>query len=111
VLGNSDGHENVTASNRLEHDLLGEREVPADAYWGIHTLRALENFPISAQKIGSYPDLVRSLAFVKHAAALANRELGLLDSERCAAIVGACQEIADGKLHDQFVVDVIQGGA
>ena len=101
----------MAASYRREHDLLGERDVPADAYWGVHTLRALENFPISGQTIGSYPDLVRALALVKQAAAQANRELGLLDAERCGAIVAACQEIAAGRLHDQFVVDVIQGGA
>jgi aspartate ammonia-lyase len=101
----------MTAPYRREHDLLGERDVPAGVYWGVHTLRALENFPISGQTIGSYPDLVRALALVKHSAAQANCELGLLDAERCSAIIAACQEIAAGKLHDQFVVDVIQGGA
>ena len=101
----------MAVSYRREHDLLGERDVPADVYWGVHTLRALENFPISGQTIGSYPDLVRALALVKQAAAQANRELGLLDAERCGAIVAACREIAAGRLHDQFVVDVIQGGA
>jgi aspartate ammonia-lyase len=101
----------MTAPYRREHDLLGERDVSADVYWGVHTLRALENFPISGQRIGSYPDLVRALALVKHAAAQANYELGLLDAERCSAIIAACQEIAAGRLHDQFVVDVIQGGA
>jgi aspartate ammonia-lyase len=101
----------MAAFYRREHDLLGERDVPADAYWGVHTLRALQNFPISGQTIGSYPDLVRALALVKQAAAQANRELGLLDAERCGAIMAACQEIAAGRLHDQFVVDVIQGGA
>jgi aspartate ammonia-lyase len=98
-------------TTRIEHDLLGEREVPADAYWGIHTLRARENFPISGTLIGAFPDLVHSLALVKHAAALANRDLGELDAAQAQAIVTACQEIADGALHDQFVVDVIQGGA
>ncbi len=101
----------MATPTRLELDLLGEREIPVDAYWGIHTLRALENFPISDQPIGSYADLVRALALVKQAAALANRELGLLDAPCCNAIVAACQEIAGGALHDQFVVDVIQGGA
>jgi aspartate ammonia-lyase len=96
---------------RLEHDLLGERKVPAQAYWGIHTLRALENYPITGQPIGSYQQLVRALALVKHAAAKANCDLGLLDEARCQAIVQACEEIAAGSLHDQFVVDVIQGGA
>jgi aspartate ammonia-lyase len=101
----------VSDLKRVEHDLLGEREIPADAYWGIHTLRAVENYPISAQTIGSYADLIHALALVKQAAALANRDLGLLEASRCDAIVTACQEIAAGRLHDQFVVDVIQGGA
>src|SRR5574340_10259 len=98
-------------NTRIEHDLLGELKVPARAYWGIHTLRALENYPITGKTIGSYPELVRALALVKQAAALANCELGLLDSARCHAIAAACVEIAGGALHDHFVVDVIQGGA
>ncbi|HEX5393995.1 MAG TPA: aspartate ammonia-lyase [Rhodocyclaceae bacterium] len=101
----------MTATTRLEHDLIGEEPVPADAYWGIHTLRAIENYPISGKAIGSYSELVRALALVKQAAALAHKELGQLDATRADAIVAACQEIAGGKLHDQFVVDVIQGGA
>ncbi|MBI2311727.1 MAG: aspartate ammonia-lyase [Betaproteobacteria bacterium] len=96
---------------RQEHDLLGERPVPAAAYYGVHTLRAMENFPITGTPISIYPDLVRALACVKQAAALANHELGLLDAERTGAIVRACEEIRAGKLHQQFVVDVIQGGA
>src|SRR6266540_1460141 len=96
---------------RIEHDLLGEREVPADAYYGVHTLRALENFPISKIPISTYPNLVKALACVKQACALANHELGLLDDQKTKAIVDACVEIIDGKLSDQFVVDVIQGGA
>jgi len=96
---------------RIEHDLLGEREVPADVYYGVHTLRALENFPISKIPISTYPNLVKALAYVKQACALANHELGLLDDKKTNAIVNACKEIIDGKLNDQFVVDVIQGGA
>ncbi|MEN9357868.1 MAG: aspartate ammonia-lyase, partial [Pseudomonadota bacterium] len=96
---------------RIEHDLLGERVIPAEAYWGIHTLRALENFPISGQPISIYPDLIRALALVKEAATLANRDLGELDEVLAEAIIAACREIAGGALHDQFVVDVIQGGA
>jgi aspartate ammonia-lyase len=96
---------------RTEHDLLGERQVPTDAYWGIHTLRAVENFPITGRTIGQDPHLVRALADVKQAATLANRELGVLDAQRADAIVAACREIADGALHEQFVVDVVQGGA
>jgi aspartate ammonia-lyase len=96
---------------RREHDLLGERDVPADVYWGIHTLRALENFPISGQPIGDYQELIRALACVKKAAAVANCELGILDAERCGAIARACDELIEGKWRDQFPVDVIQGGA
>jgi len=98
-------------TTRTEHDLLGDREVPADAYWGVHTLRAVENFPISGVRIGQYPSLIAALADIKHAAALANGELGLLDARRVEAIARACGEIRGGALHDQFVVDVIQGGA
>ncbi|MEJ8308368.1 aspartate ammonia-lyase [Agrobacterium larrymoorei] len=96
---------------RQERDLLGSKDVPADAYWGVHTQRAAENFQISGTTIGRYPYLIRGLTFVKEAAALANHELGLLDHERLDAIVKACREIRNGDLHDQFVVDVIQGGA
>jgi len=98
-------------STRTEHDLLGEREIPSDAYWGIHTLRALENFPISGVPISLHPEFVHALVCVKQAAALANRDLGILDDERCEAIVRACEEIRRGELHDEFVCDVIQGGA
>lgn len=96
---------------RIEHDLLGEREVPSDVYWGIHTLRALENFPISGIPIGASPFLVHALACVKEAAATANHELGLLNDARFEAIRMACEELREGGLADQFVVDVIQGGA
>ena len=96
---------------RTEHDLLGDREVPADVYWGIHTLRALENFPITGIQIGSSPFLVQSLTCVKEAAAAANHELGLLDDGPFEAIRSACEEIRSGALADQFVVDAIQGGA
>jgi aspartate ammonia-lyase len=96
---------------RTEHDLLGNREVPVDAYYGVHTLRALENFPISKIPISTYPNLVKALAYVKEACALANHELGLLDDAKSNAIVEACKEIIDGKMNDQFVVDVVQGGA
>ncbi|SFN28524.1 aspartate ammonia-lyase [Streptomyces sp. cf124] len=85
----------TAVAHRSEHDLLGNRDVPADAYWGVHTLRATENFPITGTPISAYPHLIDALAAVKEA----------------AAIVEACREIRDGKLHDQFVVDVIQGGA
>jgi aspartate ammonia-lyase len=101
----------AAGSFRTEHDLLGDREVPAEAYYGVHTLRATENFPITGTPISIYPELIKALACIKQAAALANHELGLLDEQRCDAIVKACTELLDGKLHEQFVVDVIQGGA
>ncbi len=100
-----------TGPVRLEHDLLGEREVPDDVYWGVHTLRALENFPITGVPIAISPYLPEALAAVKEAAAETNHDLGLLDDARHTAIVQACREIREGRLHDQFVVDVIQGGA
>jgi aspartate ammonia-lyase len=96
---------------RHEHDLLGDRAVPAGAYYGVHTLRAVENFPITGTPISIYPDLVNALASIKQAAALANRELGLLDQETAEFIVKACEQVRAGRCHDQFVVDVIQGGA
>jgi len=96
---------------RIEHDLLGERAVPAEAYYGIHTLRALENFPITGTSISIYPELVRALACVKQAAALANGALGLLSDEKAQAIARACEQIREGELLEEFVVDVIQGGA
>ncbi|MFE2999640.1 aspartate ammonia-lyase [Nocardia sp. NPDC059246] len=96
---------------RIEHDLIGDRKVPADALYGVHTLRALENFTISGIPISRYSDLVSALACVKHAAAVANHELGLLNRQCSTAIAQACEEIRNGHHHDQFVVDVIQGGA
>jgi aspartate ammonia-lyase len=101
----------MDAEQRREHDLLGERAVPSAAYYGVHTLRAIENFPITGIAISVYPDLIRALACIKQAAALANQDLHLLSEERREAIVKACDEIRSGQFHDQFVVDVIQGGA
>jgi aspartate ammonia-lyase len=101
----------TAGSFRTEHDLLGDREVPSEPCYGVHTLRAVENFPIAGNPISIYPDLVRALARIKQAAALANHELGLLDKERTDVIVKACEEIRAGELHEHFVVDVIQGGA
>lgn len=96
---------------RTETDSLGSMEIPADAYWGIHTARALENFPISKRPISVYPDLVRALAMVKQASARANREIGVLDPAKADLIDRAAQLVIDGEYHDQFVVGVIQGGA
>ena len=96
---------------RTEHDLLGERQLPAERYYGIQTLRALENFDISSTPISRYPRLVHSLAYIKKAAALANAELGLMDENIAQAIAAACDEILAGALLSEFVVDVVQGGA
>lgn len=101
----------LSGEMRTEHDLLGERRVSVDLYYGVQTLRATENFPITGIPISQYPYLVNALAAVKEAAALANRDLGLLTDEVAEMIVRACREIRDGKLHEQFVVDVVQGGA
>ncbi|HEX5839839.1 MAG TPA: lyase family protein, partial [Anaerolineales bacterium] len=98
-------------STRTEHDLLGERDVPAERYYGIQTLRAVENFAITGIPISHYPRLIKSLAYIKKAAALTNQELGLLDPALADAIARACDEILSGALHSEFVVDVIQGGA
>src|SRR5437016_5942360 len=98
----------MTQPVRVEHDLLGDRAVPADAYYGVHTLRALENFPITGTPISIYPELVTALACVKQAAAIANTELGLLDDKLALAIRLACEEVREGRLHEEFVVDVIQ---
>ncbi|MCJ2165026.1 MULTISPECIES: aspartate ammonia-lyase [unclassified Pseudodesulfovibrio] len=96
---------------RHEHDSLGEAEVPASAYYGVQTMRALDNFHISGITMAHYPRMINALAYVKMAAAEANASLGMLDEDKSRAIVRACEEILDGKLHDQFVVDVMQGGA
>ena len=94
---------------RRERDTLGEVAVPADALYGAQTARAVENFPISGWH--AFPAFIRATVLVKKAAALANRESGRLDAERCEAIVGVCDEILAGKHHEQFVVDVFQAGA
>ena len=96
---------------RLERDLLGEMPVPADAYYGVQTARGLENFTMSGVEIRLYPDLIRALAMVKLAAARANAECGRLPAAVLHGIEGACREIIDGRLHDQFRLDVLQGGA
>jgi len=96
---------------RTEHDLLGFREVPYEYYYGIQTLRALENFNISGVQLNFYPVFAESLAMVKLAAAKANYDLGLLDKPLKDAIVAACNEIINGKFSFHFVVDMIQGGA
>lgn len=101
----------ATMRTRTETDSLGSLEIPADAYWGIHTARALENFPVSKRPISVYRDLVRALAMVKQASARANRDIGVLDPRKADLIDRASQLVIDGQYHDQFVVGVIQGGA
>jgi len=96
---------------RTESDFLGDKLIPADAYWGVHTARAVENFPISGTPISAMPELVRAFGFVKKATARANRQLGVLDDRRARAIMQACERLIAGEFHEQFVVDVIQGGA
>jgi aspartate ammonia-lyase len=96
---------------RREHDSLGERDVPNHAYYGVQTIRAMENFHFSGIRLGQYESFVRALACVKKAAALANAELGALDPKIADGIAKACDEILAGKLHEQFTVDMIQGGA
>ena len=99
----------MKAVSRMEKDSIGIKEVPAEAYYGVQTLRAAENFHITGRKI--HPDLVYSVAAIKKAAAQTNLEAGVLDEKRADAICTACDEIMEGKLLDQFIVDPIQGGA
>lgn len=99
------------AQFRIEKDLLGEKKIPADAYYGVQTARALENFQVSGVKTNFYPDYVRAYAMVKLAAARANADVGRMKKERLDAIEKACQAVIDGKYHDQFLVDLYQGGA
>src|SRR3712207_8189615 len=94
---------------RIEHDLLGDLAVPASAYYGVQTARALDNFQITGIPLSHFPNFVRSLAMVKKAAARANRKLGLLPEKLERAISTACDEVIAGQWDDQFVVDMIQG--
>jgi aspartate ammonia-lyase len=96
---------------REEHDSIGSLGIPVEAYWGINTARALENFAISGRPLSIYPDLIVGFACVKQAAARANAEIGVLQQDKADFIDSACEEIKEGKLHDQFVVDIMQGGA
>jgi aspartate ammonia-lyase len=101
----------MTTRFRTETDSLGSLEIPAEAYWGIHTARALENFPITRRAIYNYPDLITALVRVKQAAARANAELGVLEQSKADIIDQVCEEIVGGALHLEFCVGVIQGGA
>ncbi|WP_319783043.1 aspartate ammonia-lyase [Oceanisphaera sp. IT1-181] len=96
---------------RIEHDLLGDQAVPADALYGIQTQRAKKNFDITGMPISHFPELVKGLAMVKAAAARANHQYGLLTDDKNNAIQAACAELINGKHHEQFIVDLIQGGA
>lgn len=96
---------------RIEKDLIGEIQVPKDAYYGVHTQRALNNFNLSGVRLFQFPELIKSLAYVKWAAAAANKELGVLDPKIADAIEYACKELIDGKYLDQFPSDMLQGGA
>ena len=99
------------APTRTEKDLLGEKQIPADAYYGVQTARALENFPISGIAINHYPGFVEAWAIVKLAAARANTDVGAMKPETLAAIELAADAVRKGEYHDQFVVDWYQGGA
>ena len=99
------------AKTRTEKDLLGEKQVPAEAYYGVQTARALENFQLSGVSINHYPGYVEAWAIVKLAAARANTDVGAMKKERLAMIEKACQAVLNGKYHDQFMVDWYQGGA
>ncbi|MFM1994380.1 MAG: hypothetical protein RL537_1069 [Actinomycetota bacterium] len=96
---------------RIEHDLIGELEIAQDSLWGIHTARALSNFPISGVPIGHYRNLIKAIGLVKQAAARVNARIGGLEADKAKYIELACQEIVEGKLDQHFVVDAIQGGA
>ncbi|MEQ4794321.1 lyase family protein, partial [Klebsiella variicola subsp. variicola] len=102
----------MSNKTRIEEDLLGKREVPADAYYGVHTLRAIENFYISDRTINDVPEFIRGMVMVKKAAALANKELHTIPREIADTIIKACDVVLEtGKHMDQFPVDVFQGGA
>ncbi len=100
-----------SGQTRREHDLLGDRDVPSEVYYGVQTLRGIENFNISGITLNFFPVLIQGLAMVKMAAARANHDLGLLPTPVTNAIVRACHDIVNGRFHNQFVVDMIQGGA
>ena len=101
----------AASATRTEHDLLGAKEVPASAYYGVQTMRALENFQLSGVPINHYPGFIEAWAIVKLAAARANTDVGAMKPERLAMIEKACKAIMEGKYHDQFNVDWYQGGA
>ena len=101
----------LSGQTRVEHDLLGDKNIPVEYYFGVQTMRAMENFHISRVRLNMYPVFIKALAMVKQAAAEANCELGILKPEIRDAIVAACKEVREGKFDDHFVVDMVQGGA
>ncbi|MDR0927447.1 MAG: aspartate ammonia-lyase [Ignavibacteria bacterium] len=101
----------LSGKTRTESDLIGEREVPDELYFGVQTLRGIENFQISGRTLRDFPHFINGFAYVKKAAAIANTQVGQMDKSICEAICKACDEIISGKLHENFVVDLIQGGA
>ncbi|MEG1699882.1 MAG: aspartate ammonia-lyase [Alistipes sp.] len=101
----------LSGKTRREHDLLGEMDVPVECYFGVQTMRAVENFHISRVRLNFFPEFIKGLADVKQGAAMANRDLGLLDPAIAEAIIKACGELREGKFDDHFVVDMVQGGA
>ena len=96
---------------RVEADLLGELKVPADALYGVQTQRGINNYHISRKTMRDYPDFIIANALVKMAAAQTNHSLGVISDEIASAMIQACREIADGKWHENFPIDMIQGGA
>ena len=96
---------------RTESDLLGSREVPEDALYGIQTERAIENFYISGQLMSSYPNFIKGMAITKKAAAMANVKVGMITAEQGEAIIWACDQLLAGRYHNHFPIDMIQGGA
>lgn len=98
-------------TKRIEHDLIGDREIPIEIYYGVQTLRAKENFNITGITLSNFPTFITSIAKVKKSCALANYELGMLEEYKKSAICEACDELIAGKYHEQFVVDMFQGGA
>ena len=100
-----------TEKFRIESDLLGSKEVPADALYGVQTVRAIENFDISGHLMSEYPNFIKGMAITKKAAAIANYEVGMIDMQQRDAICTACDELLEGRHHDQFPIDMIQGGA
>ncbi len=101
----------LSGKTRTEHDLLGNKEVPVEYYFGVQTMRAMENFHISRVRLYFFPELIKALAMVKEAAACANRDLGQIDGQVAQAVIEACQEVRQGKFDEHFVVDMVQGGA